>query len=271
MPRHFPLAALLTAGAGATHLAAAVPHFSSNPLYGTLFVGAGWGQFVLAALLMTSARTGVTWAAIGLNAGSLVAWAVSRTVGLPLAHPEPVLLADAVTVALEVAAIVVLVARVRGAAFGLRAGQAMVLPLVAVLALSFGASTVSIADLSSEDHAHGSGSGGGDDHQASAEGHHAGAKAEGRQAAAEDHHAGADASRGKEAGSSSDSGGGADKAHEHPDGTVHIHEAGRPHVHPDRTVHVHTVNADQRSGEQSAVGHGKNGGDGHSHEHNDEH
>lgn len=202
MPRHLPLAALLTAGAGATHLAAAVPHFSTNPLYGTLFVGAGWVQVLLAAVLLASGRAGVVGAAIAVNTAAVISWALSRTVGLPLAHSEPVLLADAVAVALEVAAVGVLVARLRGATFGFRAGKVTALSLVAVLALATVGSTVAIADLASGSH-HG---------EASEEG---GSTEEGGHAHADGtvhvHEVG--------------------KPHVHADRTVHVHLTGqgRPH------------------------------------------
>lgn len=245
MPRHLPLAALLTAGAGATHLAAAVPHFSSNPTYGVLFVVAGWTQILLAAVLLTSARTGVAWAAVAVNTAAVVSWAVSRTVGLPLAHPEPVLLADALTVALEFAAVGVLVARLRGASFGLRAGQISAVSLVAVLALAAGGSTVAIADLSSNGHAHGSEP----DGQAHGAGSH---DAGGHEGSAEDP---------QHASSEDDGTKAAEPAHEHPDGTVHVHEAGKPHVHPDQTVHVHAIGSTTPSGD------GGHEDDGHSHDH----
>lgn len=243
MPRHLPLAGLLTAAAGATHLAAAVPHFSSNPLYGTLFVGAGWIQLLLAALLWASPRAGLAWIAIGVNAAAIAAWGVSRTIGLPLAHPEPVLLADALTVALEVAASGVLLARLRGAAFGWRAEHPSVLPLVAVLALATGASTIAIAGLGSGGHEHGVDSRDAGEHHAASEG-------------------------GPEETTSSASQQPPEGVHKHPDGTTHIHEVGKPHVHPDRTVHVHPPDGNRP---QSAGGHGENDGDDHTHEHEDEH
>lgn len=250
MPRHLPLAALLIAGAGATHLAAAVPHFSSNPLYGTLFVGAGWVQVLLAAVLLTRARVGVVWAAVGVNVAAVASWAVSRTVGLPLAHAEPVLLADAVTVALEVAAIGVLVARLRGATFAFRGGQVTALSLVAVLALAAGGSTVAIAGL-----------GTGDDHHGEASGEGGGAEEGGHAHAGEESgESEADGARGQ-----------AGAAHEHPDGTVHVHEAGKPHVHPDRTVHVHTGERSSPGDPTGSQDAGSEQEDGHDHEGEDAH
>lgn len=203
MPRHLPVAALLTAGAGAAHLAAAVPHLADIPLYGLLFVAGGWTQIILAGLLLLSARRAAAWTAIAVNVGAVMAWAVSRTVGLPLAHPEPVLLADALTVGLEVTAAGVLLARLRGLTSGFHAGQVTAVPLLAALVVATGASTVAIADLASDDHH------GGEAEQD--EGHQDG--------------------HGDEPGA----------VHQHSDDSVHVHQDGRPHVHPDDTVHVHPV------------------------------
>lgn len=240
MPRHLPLAALLTAGAGATHLAAAVPHFSGNAVYGALFVGAGWLQLLLAALLLASAQAGVAWTAVGVNAAAIVAWAISRTTGLPFAHVEPVLLGDALTVALEVAAIGVLVARLRGANFGVRAGYVSAGSLLAVLALAVGGSTVAIADLGTEGHGHGT--------ESEEAGGHGGSGGHG-----------AEESPGGEVAQVADS------AHEHDDGTVHLHQAGQPHVHGDDTVHLHGTTETGPGG-----GRAPEQDDGHDHEHEDD-
>lgn len=213
LPRHLPLAALLTVGAGATHLAAAVPHFSGNAVYGTLFVGVGWAQVLLAAVLLVSARRGLAWAAVAVNVAAVGAWAISRTVGLPLAHAEPVLLADTLTVVLETAAVGVLVARLRGATFGVRAGYVSAGSLVAVLAVVVGASAIAIADLGTEGHDHGG-------------------QAESTAGTPDD-----------------DVGRVAESAHRHDDGTVHLHEAGQPHVHPDETVHLHHASAEKSADE----------------------
>lgn len=250
MPRHLPLAALLTAGAGATHLAAAVPHFASTPLYGTLFVAAGWIQVLLAAVLLTRGRVELAWAAVVVNATAVVAWAVSRTVGLPLAHPEPVLLADAVTVALEVAAIGVLIARLRGATFGFRGGQATALSVVAVLALATGGSTLAIAGLGTGD------------------AHHGEASEQGESTEGDGH-----AHAGDDSGDSEGPGGQEQPAavHEHPDGTMHVHEAGTPHVHPDRTVHVHTAERSAPDKPAGAQDTGSEQDDGHNHDSQDAH
>lgn len=236
MPRRLPLAALLTAGAGVTHLAAAVPHFAGEPAYGVLFATAGWAQVLLAGLLVTSARGRVVWTAMAAHTAAVIVWAISRSVGLPLTHPEPILLADALTVALEVAAVGLLVARLRGVETGLHEEQASALSLAAVLTVVMGGSTIAIADLALEGHAHGTDAdespvGNGHDEMAtepSSEGHMTSAM---------------------------------DRVHVHPDGTVHVHESGEPHVHSDGTLHVHVAQDTDHSDE----GNGQD--DGHDHDH----
>lgn len=158
-------------------------------------------------------------------------------------------MADAITVVLEVAAIGILVARLRGATFAFRNGQVTALSLVAVLALATGGMTVAIAGL---------GTGG----------HHAQASDEGQ---AIEEGGPADSSEGSEESSGDKVQGSADAAHEHSDGTVHVHEVGKPHVHPDRTVHVHSAEGtdpdDPAAGSQDAA----SPDDGHAHEGEDPH
>lgn len=234
MPRHLPLAALLMAGAGGTHLAAAVPHFSDNALYGLLFVGAGWLQVLLAAALLVSGRAGVARTAMVVNVLAVAAWGVSRTVGLPLVPPEPVGVADAVMVMLELGAIGVLASRAWGASFGLRGAQISAVSLAAVLALTVGGSTVAIAGLASEGHhaeaSQPSGSHGETEQPRTDETSHGG-------------------------GLQSDNAGTAtDAVHVHPDGSVHVHEAGTAHGHPDGTVHI--LQDGQPRAQVGAGGHG---------------
>lgn len=232
MARRLPLVAFLTAGAGAIHLAAAVPHFDSSSLYGGLFVAAGWVQLLLAALLLVRPHAAVRWAAVGANLGAITAWAVSRTVGLPLAHPEPVLLSDLLTVGLEGAAASLVLLRARGLRLGLgsRSGSAVMVGVAAIVVT--GASAGAISDLAAREHRHGSGGG---------------------------HGSGAET---REPTTS-----GAEAAHRHPDGSVHVHGWGRPHVHPDRTVHVHTATARPAPGATEEGGHADGHRDGHQHDH----
>lgn len=212
--RRLPLVALLTAAAGATHIAAAVPHFAEDPLFGVSFVAMGWIQLALAALLLVRPdRRGI--AAVGLvNVAALVAWILSRTTGLPLGHPgpEPVALADTITIVLELAAVAVVAMRWRGsrAMLGRSTATMGVLSIAAVLAT--GGSAAAIATLGSG-HGHAG-------NAPTAAGH------DGTDGHADD------------AGTTEPP---SDPAHEHADGTWHIHEQGDPHEPLDGTVHVHAA------------------------------
>lgn len=213
--RRLPIVAVLTAAAGAVHLAAAVPHFGQDLVYGGLFVAAGWSQLACAAALLVRPGGTTAGATALVNLGALAAWILSRTTGLPLGHPgvEPVALADGVTVAFELLAVALLVARWAG--WRRLAGRSVAtvgaVGLVGVLVA--GGSTTAIASLGSAGHGHASAPTG-DGHD---DGHGPGtARTEDTQEASA-------------------------PAHRHRDGTWHLHARGDAHEHPDGTVHVHRV------------------------------
>ena len=111
-------AAVFTAGAGAVHLAVVPDHLAEYLPFGAFFVVVGLGQLAASvALLWRPSRRLLGLIAAG--AAALVGlWAVSRTTGLPVGpegawEPEQVGVPDVVCVALEVAAVVVLVGLVR--------------------------------------------------------------------------------------------------------------------------------------------------------------
>ncbi|MBW3561702.1 MAG: hypothetical protein KY437_04315 [Actinobacteria bacterium] len=153
LPAVFP-AAVFTAGAGVVHLAAAVPHFADSVLLGSGFVAVGWAQLAAAALLLRRRqdRT-VRWSVVALNAVAVAAWALSRTVGLPVGHPGPeaVGLADALTVALEVLAVGLFVWRSRLAPEKLPRWRRAVV-LASTWTLVVGGSTLAIADVGTHGH-----------------------------------------------------------------------------------------------------------------------
>lgn len=148
------LAAMFTAGAGAVHLAAAVPHFADSALLGSGFVAVGWAQLVAAALLFRRRQArSVRWSVVALNVAAVVTWAVSRTVGLPVGHPGPEAVGpgDVLTVALEIAAVGVFVWRSqRGPVTPGRWGRTVV--LASTWALVVGGSTLAIADIATHGH-----------------------------------------------------------------------------------------------------------------------
>ncbi|HEU4657077.1 MAG TPA: hypothetical protein VFR97_06110 [Capillimicrobium sp.] len=77
------LAAVISGGAGVVHLVAAREHFGDETVYGALFVLAGVLQLAWAALAWRRADRRVLVAGIALQLGIALAWALSRTVGLP--------------------------------------------------------------------------------------------------------------------------------------------------------------------------------------------
>lgn len=239
--RRLPLIALLTAAAGVTHIAAAVPHFADATVFGLSFVGAGWVQLALAAALLVRPRRPVVAAAALINVLALAAWALSRTVGLPLGHSgvEPVALADAITVGLELAAVGLIAARWAGSRImlGRTAGAIGVLGIAVIVAT--GASATAIAALGTSGHGHG-----------------------GTESQEESARLGSGGPQPPESG-----GAGAlapDRSHQHADGTWHLHQPGDAHEHPDRTVHVHTEqNGPAAPDDPGSSGHD----DGHDHAH----
>ncbi|HYH92593.1 MAG TPA: hypothetical protein VD763_05480 [Candidatus Saccharimonadales bacterium] len=104
-------AAGLAAGAGAIHLAAAPGHVEELGDLGLAFYWASLFQVGLAILLLTrpiSRRT--AWAGIGGSVAFTLAWAISRTVGLPSipGGAEAIGIADGITVGLQVALVAIL-------------------------------------------------------------------------------------------------------------------------------------------------------------------
>lgn len=108
-------AALVVAGSGIVHLAATPAHLEEASLLGIGFAVAGLTQLAAAILLVWRDSTLIRTGAATLQLAAIGAWALSRTVGLPLGTggPESVGLADAVTVALESLSVLMLLLRPR--------------------------------------------------------------------------------------------------------------------------------------------------------------
>ncbi len=99
--------AILSFGAGAIHFAVSPDHFGEWAPYGVAFACLGWFQLLwAAAYLVRRARPWAT-AAIVVNAGAILVWAWSRTIGLPIGpapgSTEPVGFADALSSCFEAA------------------------------------------------------------------------------------------------------------------------------------------------------------------------
>lgn len=149
-------AATLTAAAGVIHLLAARSHAELSVLLAVSFVLVGTAQLAtLLAARRWPERTDE--AVVFLNLAAIGAWAVSRTIGLPLVGlgVEPVGIADVTTVALQVSAVGLLVVPT-----GVVAAIRGVVASLAVMA-SLGAVAVAAPSVG---HAHGDDGHGGDGH-----------------------------------------------------------------------------------------------------------
>jgi hypothetical protein len=97
-------AALLSAGAAAIHASAAGPHFGEHVVLGALFAVTAVAQAAWAALVLTAPSARLLAAGVAGNVGVVVAWAMSRTIGLPFGPepPEPVGAIDLAATSFEV-------------------------------------------------------------------------------------------------------------------------------------------------------------------------
>jgi len=104
--------------AGTVHVAVMPSHYAEAASYGVFFLAAGLAQLALAGLLL--ARPGPAVVAAGAlgNAGLIVLWALTRTLGIPLGPDagtvEPVGAIDALCVAAEGSVVVLRVVWFRG-------------------------------------------------------------------------------------------------------------------------------------------------------------
>ncbi len=100
------IAAGLSLAAAAIHFAVIESHFDEFALYGYAFIGLAWFQAIWAQvyLLRGGRRLAILGAAV--NAGVVVVWLISRTVGLPFGPeagvPQPIGFADMVATSFEV-------------------------------------------------------------------------------------------------------------------------------------------------------------------------
>lgn len=82
------LAALLSGAAGVGHGLAVVPHFAQAPLVGLFFAATTAAQLGWSYLALTRPQMrGLLPVAASANLGLVALWAISRTVGVPLAGP----------------------------------------------------------------------------------------------------------------------------------------------------------------------------------------
>lgn len=98
---------VLSAGAGAIHLAVAADHFNYYWLHGGFFVVTGLAQLAWAGLILAFPVRPLFRLAVAGNAAVIATWIVSRLVGAPFGPrpwtPEPIALEDALATSFEIA------------------------------------------------------------------------------------------------------------------------------------------------------------------------
>jgi len=97
--------AALSAGAGVIHLALVPSHWGTSVAEGLGFALVGWFQLIFAAWVLVRPGRPLLAAGVIVNVAALVAWSVSRTLGLPFGdhagHAENFGFVDGVCVAFE--------------------------------------------------------------------------------------------------------------------------------------------------------------------------
>jgi hypothetical protein len=175
------LLAGLSGAAGAVHLAMVPSHMGEWAAEGVAFAFAGWGQLVVALLLVSRPSRALLRAAIVANVAFVGAWVVSRTAGSPFGphagHAESVSFVDATTVGFEMALVVLAALALLRPGLAARAGAvARGGALAGAMAVVVLASVV-LASPSARDHAHGTHAGHGDAAAGDQHEHDAGAAA----------------------------------------------------------------------------------------------
>ncbi len=104
-----PLAVVSSAAAAGVHAAMGPSHFEEGFLLGLFFAGSAMAQLAWASLGLTSGGHRLLTAGVLLNAGCVLLWAVTRTLGLPfglIPGPEAVGSWDVATVLWELVVVV---------------------------------------------------------------------------------------------------------------------------------------------------------------------
>jgi hypothetical protein len=116
------LAAALSVGAAIIHIAVIETHQQEYPPFGVAFAALALFQVVWAMAVVVSSGRLISISGVVVNTGALIAWAVSRTVGLPMGPdpgvPEEIGSLDIAAVALEIALVALLAWSARRPASG---------------------------------------------------------------------------------------------------------------------------------------------------------
>ncbi len=175
---------ILSAGAGAIHLAVAADHFEYFWLHGTFFLVIGLAQLAWAGLIVAFPFRPLFQAAVAGNGAVIATWIVSRVVGAPFGPnpwtPESIALEDALATSFEVALVLWSLRLAFG--FGPRLPEmtspAQLVPVAGLLVLFIAGGIIS---ASIRGHGHG-----GTSEAAATGGHHAGSPTSGTPIAPDD-------------------------------------------------------------------------------------
>ncbi len=103
-------------GAGLIHVAVVREHLAFSPVHGTFFIVVGTAQLLVALVILARDRVPFANLVIASQLGLIAFWAASRTTGVPIGPaawtPEPVGTADLLSVALQLLAVVAVLAAV---------------------------------------------------------------------------------------------------------------------------------------------------------------
>ena len=171
---------MLSVGAAAIHFSVAGAHFSETWLHGTFFVLTGWAQALWSGLALLRPSRLVWWAGIVISGGTIAAWIVSRTVGVPFGPnagvAESVGLLDVVATTFEALIIVGAVVLLLGWAGKWTLSTTAATIAAVLLIQAVGVTTAVAFARGGGEHGHGEASAMGDHHGGEEEGgHHAGA------------------------------------------------------------------------------------------------
>jgi hypothetical protein len=125
------IAAGLSLLAGTVHAGLTPHHFAHSVVLGTGFAAAAIGQTAWTAAARHGVSERLARAGIALNLAILVAYLVSRTVGLPWGPHEPFGVLDVLTAAVEGSLCILLLGRVRYAQTAALASSAALVCLLA--------------------------------------------------------------------------------------------------------------------------------------------
>ena len=118
------LLAVLSASAGAIHLAMVPSHWGESVAEGIGFAVCGWLQLGFAAVILTRPSRTLLGLGAALNGAAIAAWAVSRTAGLPFGlhagHAESAGFVDITCVVFEAVLVVACIALALRPRFGAR-------------------------------------------------------------------------------------------------------------------------------------------------------